>query len=460
MASVDHDAAMRRAAERYAAGDLEEARRLGEGIVLAEPRHFYALHLLGAIAATSGNWEDAVRWTSRALELDPAHAEVRNNRGAALRALGRYAEALADYAHVLAIVPASVAALNGRGVALAALNRHAEAIASYDQALRTEPAFAAARFNRSSSRLMAHDFAGGWADYEARWEGSDRPTPRRAFAAAQLQDWDRGATVALWTEQGIGDQLLFSSLVGEVAALGQPFVLEVDPRLMPAFSRAHPGWRLVAGPAPAAAFAGCDRHLPIGSLPRLLRPTLASFARQPQSFLAADGVRVAAYRSRLAEGDAKVVGISWRTFQPHKRSYYERRKSAALEAFHDLSLVAGVKLVDLQYGNTADERAAFAANGGRLHRLEELDLFNDLDGLLAAIEACDLVVTTSNVTAHLAGALGKRTLLVFLGANPPFHYWATSADDDRTLWHPSVQIVSGPGLDTWQSVLEQVARVV
>ena len=450
---------MRRAAERYAAGDLEQARQLGEGIVRAEPRHFYALHLLGAIAATSGNWEDAVRWTSRALELDPGHAEVRNNRGAALRALGRYAEALADYAHVLAMVPASVVALNGRGVALAALNRHAEAIASYDEALRISPAFAPARFNRSSSRLMAHDFAGGWADYEARWEGADRPTPRRPFASALLQDWDRDATVALWTEQGIGDQLLFSSLVGEVAALGQPFVLEVDPRLMPAFSRAHPGWRLVAGRAPVAAFAGCDHHLPIGSLPRLLRPTLASFPRQPRSFLAADEARVAAYRARLAAGDAKVVGVSWRTFQPHKRSYYERRKSAPLEAFRSLSLIPGVRLVDLQYGDTREERTAFAAHGGLLHRLEELDLFNDLDGLLAAIEACDVVVTTSNVTAHLAGSLGKRTLLLFLAANPPFHYWAPAADG-KSLWHPSVQIVSGVELDTWPALMQHVAGVI
>ena len=40
-------------------------------------------------------------------------------------------------------------------------------------------------------------------------------------------------------------------------------------------------------------------------------------------------------------------------------------------------------------------------------------------------QACDAVVTTSNVTAHLAGAIGKRTLVVFLHGRPPFHYWAS-----------------------------------
>ena len=456
---MDHDAAMRRAAERYAAGDLEEARRLGEGIAQAEPRHFYALHLLGAISAKAGDWEDAIRWTSRALDVDANHVEVLTNRGAALRALGRYDEALACYARALALAPSSIVALNGRGVALAALNRHGEAIAAYDRALSLDPGFPPARFNRSSSRLMTHEFGGAWDDYEARWEGSDRPTPRRQFGVPMLQQLDRSATVALWAEQGIGDQLLFSSLAVELAGLGQPFVLEVDRRLMPAFRRSHPSWRLVAAPAPAAELGACDRHLPIGSLPRLLRPTLDSFTRQPGRFLAADDARATAYRARLKEDGAKVVGISWRTFQPHKRSYYERRKSAPLEAFRDLSLIPGAKLVDLQYGDTREERAAFALAGGRLHRIEELDLFNDLDGLLAAIEACDVIVTTSNVTAHLAGALGKRTLLVFLAGNPPFHYWAPAAGS-KTLWHPSVQIVSGPGLDTWHSVLEQASRSI
>ena len=119
---------------------------------------------------------------------------------------------------------------------------------------------------------------------------------------------------------------------------------------------------------------------------------------------------------------------------------------------HGLSQRA--RLLDLQYGDTAAERAAFIAAGGRLERLDDLDLFNDLDGLLAAIAVCDLVVTTSNVTAHLAGALGKRTLVVFLSARPPFHYW--SSPQPRSLWYPSVEIVTAPGLDTWERAFERV----
>jgi ADP-heptose:LPS heptosyltransferase len=64
------------------------------------------------------------------------------------------------------------------------------------------------------------------------------------------------------------------------------------------------------------------------------------------------------------------------------------------------------------------------------------------------------VVTTSNVTAHLAGALGKRTFVVFLRGRPPFHYW--SSPDGRCLWYPSVELVSGAAIDTWEKALAEV----
>jgi ADP-heptose:LPS heptosyltransferase len=124
-----------------------------------------------------------------------------------------------------------------------------------------------------------------------------------------------------------------------------------------------------------------------------------------------------------------------------------------------LSRRGSLRLLDLQYGDTAAERARFAAAGGRLERLDELDLFNDLEGVLAAVEACDVIVTTSNVTAHFAGALGRPTLLFYLAANPPFHYWVPDRDG-RCLWYPSVRIVTGPAIDTWPRALAHIDELL
>jgi len=70
-----------------------------------------------------------------------------------------------------------------------------------------------------------------------------------------------------------------------------------------------------------------------------------------------------------------------------------------------------------------------------------------------------VVVTTSNVTAHLAGCIGKRTLLVYLAANPPFHYWVPQPEG-HSLWYPSVHIVTATGMDTWARALGRVQELI
>jgi hypothetical protein len=450
---------MARAASLFAAGKVDEARAACDAILRDQPRHFYALHLLGVIAARRGEAEECVDFTTRALEIDPTHVEVLRNRGAALRLLRRYDDALRDYDKALALAPDSAETINNRGVSLAALGRHEEALQSYDRALALNPAYARARYNRALSRLMLHRFADGWDDYESRWAGGEHVNAARPFASPLFgtHEWGQGHRIALWREQGLGDQLLFSTLVPEMEARGERFTLEADARLVAAFRRAHPAWDVVPADSSDAALAQCDRHLPTGSLPRLLRPDIESFSRQPRALLAADAGRRAEYRQRLTEAGRLLVGLSWRSFQPRDRQYFERRKSAPLDAFLPLARAPHVRLVDLQYGDTSVEREAFMRQGGALQRVDELDLFNDIDGLLALIEACDVVITTSNVTAHLAGAVGKHALVLFPEGNPAFHYWAPNREG-RSPWYPSVEIVSAPRWKSWAPVVEAATQ--
>ena len=163
-----------------------------------------------------------------------------------------------------------------------------------------------------------------------------RVTLRRAFPYPVLEARDLGAgrRIAVWKEQGVGDQILYATLLAELAARGERFVAEVDARLVPAFRRAHPDWQVVAPEESAAAFAQCDRHIAIGSLPRLLRQTLESFQNQPPNLLCGGGG--ARHRSAGAQSRPR-IGISWRTFQPKVRGELGQRKSSTLAAFLALS---------------------------------------------------------------------------------------------------------------------------
>jgi tetratricopeptide (TPR) repeat protein len=411
-----------------------------------KPDSAEALTQLANALAGVGRWEEAEAAYRTAIEWQPGYPDAHNNLGMLRSERGDVAGAAASFRAALDLKPDFADATQNLGFLLQQEGRAGEAIELYRRALVSDPRNARAAYNLGIALVSRQEFAEGWELCERRFDTLPPVTIRRAFAVPALEARDLGAgrRIAVWKEQGVGDQILYATLLAELAARGERFVAEIDARLIPAFRRAHPDWQVVTPEESAAAFAQCDRHIAIGSLPRLLRRTLDSFEKQPQALLKPP--------SPLGEGRGEGrprLGISWRTFQPKVRGELGKRKSSSLAAF--LALSRAADLVDLQYGETADERDAFAKAGGRLERIEGLDLFNDLDGLLGAIEGCDAVVTTSNVTAHLAGSIGKRALVMFLHGRPPFHYWASPGA--RSLWYPSVEIVTGPDIDTWDKAV-------
>ena len=91
----------------------------------------------------------------------------------------------------------------------------------------------------------------------------------------------------------------------------------------------------------------------------------------------------------------------------------EGQKRAACTDFEAVLRLPNCRFVDLQYGDTLiDRERAERALGVRVEHLDDIDNTRDIDGLAALISACDLVVTVSNTTAHLAGALGRPTFVM------------------------------------------------
>jgi hypothetical protein len=309
------------------------------------------------------------------------------------------------------------------------------------------------------------EFERAWDGYERRLEVEEyrkrsfRDATRRALYES-LPRWkgpqESGVgEVALWNEQGLGDQVQFSTLLPDLIATGVPFVYEVDRRLLNAYRRAFPAARFVADREPPEdLLQRASRVLTVASLPALFRRSRAAFERQPQRLLGALPERAAHYRRQLEAPELKVA-LSWRS---SRKDAWVFKKSAALAEFEPLLRLPGKRFVDVQYGDTEAERTAVeAAIGVPIARFRDVDHFNDLEEVMAILEACDLLITTSNATAHLAGALGKRTWLLYLADRAPFHYWAHGGAY-RSIWYPSVEIVSAPHLTGWAALARHVAE--
>ena len=147
-------------------GQLEEARAAYERMLVLQPGHADALHMLGAMAMQSGEHALAVERISVSVHNNPRNATAYFNLGLALKALQRYEEAMVSFSQAIAIQPDYAQAWNNRGVVLQDQLRWDEAAQSYAGAIAAQPGFAQAHYNLGNALRALGRFEAALASYD------------------------------------------------------------------------------------------------------------------------------------------------------------------------------------------------------------------------------------------------------------------------------------------------------
>jgi protein O-GlcNAc transferase len=131
---------------RHREGKLGEAEQLYRQILQADPNHFQAWHLLGALAYQVGAHAGAIDCLTRAIAINPASGEVRNSLGVALRAAGRLDEARTCLEEAVRLMPEFSGGLHNLGLVLTEQKRYREAEECFRRAIRIKPDYAEAHY--------------------------------------------------------------------------------------------------------------------------------------------------------------------------------------------------------------------------------------------------------------------------------------------------------------------------
>ena len=287
------------------------------------------------------------------------------------------------------------------------------------------------KWTMSLMNLQQGNFIEGWKTFDDRWESKKFDSPR---LKTKKPRWRKGSgykDVLVWSEQGIGDQILYCSLLREIKSETPVVTAMVDARLIPLFERSMPGIDFI----PQNAFVSdIDAQIPMGSLVSEFIESKDDIARiRSDAFLIADYARASEIRSglNLSEGE-RLVGLSWISGAPRIGNH----KSVALEDMLPILQIPNVRFVSLQYGDHYQDIYELEKKHGiRIEVVPEVDNTTDIDGLAALITACDCVVSVSNVTGHISGAVGTPTFL--LDSNKLW-YW-NNTRGNRNLWYPCVK---------------------
>jgi Tfp pilus assembly protein PilF len=428
----------------------EEALKCFEKALKINPELAQALCNRGIVLYDLNRHTEALESYDRALKIQPDFADALINRGIVLRRLKRHDEALTSYNRASEIQPNNSEALINRGNALLDLRRHSEALKTYDHAIRSRPDSVDAHMNLADCLLRLGDFARGWEEYEWRWQLPKNRDAKIALSTAAWVGQKLHGSLLVWNEQGLGDEIFFAGMLNDLALYADSITVCVDDRLVRLFQRSFGNMHVISRKtlSPDAHF---DAHIPLGGLGRYLRRSYSALSKWAKPYLRACPARALNLRANIAQEKRLLCGLSWLSKNPA----IGMDKTLRLQDLEPLLRLPGIDFVDLQYGDTVQEQVVFYANTTlSLKRVTEIDNFNDIDGLAALIEACDVVLTVSNTTAHLAAALGKQVLLLLPFSQGLLWYWHTEREDSP--WYPTVRLFRQPAIGDWRSVIAMV----
>lgn len=383
----------------------------------------------GAALIDAGRPDEALAAAGRAIALDPDDPAGHHVRGSALIALLRYAEALEPLRRAIALRPSYARTWSNLGLALRKLGNLSEALEAFETGLALEP-LKNIEVNLACTELMLGRFDSGWTRYERRGDfGAYRA--RRAITAPV---WDGaepvdGKTVLVSAELGLGDSIQFCRYLPLLAARGAKVLFSPQPALDPLMKSLGGGVEIVDDRR--LGDRSPDWHIRLLSLPRVFGTRIDSIpAKVP--YLFAEPARVQNWRKRLGPEGFK-VGVCWRGSADGTLGGL----SFSLDDLAETATMPGVRLISLQRGAEADQKAALAARPWVESHIDYDALDNRAFSQTAAlISACDLVISADTAIAHLSGALGKPTFVVM----PVEGDWRWLTGRADTPWYPGMRL--------------------
>ena len=447
-------------------GEIGIAERCYRAAAQLEPNDWTHISNLGGTLRDQGRFDDAVEVLRNAIYVHPEAADLWNTLGTVLHESGRAEEAIVFLQEAVRLKPGFSRAYHNLGASLFDLARYRQAREALDVALRG-PVPASDRVEKTNMRSWALLGDGvleqGWAEYEQRL---DPMVNDATHFLIPLPRWQgealTGKRIILVGEQGVGDEVLFSScardLIDAVGPTGK-VMIACDRRLIAILTRTFPQAEVCsevsikrAGRTERAikdftAWDHFDYWTPMGSLMRHFRKSLADFPSAP-AFLKPDEARVAAFREQFSGAPGLKVGIAWKSLvMTPKRSRY----FAPFAAWAPVLTCPNVTFYHLQPGDIdADLTMAKDKFNADIKTIDGLDVREDLDGIAAASAALDLVIAPMNASSNLAAACGAKTWLWH-------HYggWTMLGTND-TPFYPNSRTFCARRAGDWAEIFEPI----
>jgi Tfp pilus assembly protein PilF len=404
-------------------------------------------------AATGGSQARLATW---AVAARPDAADYWNELGRSTTKDDALVVCVNAYRRALILNPAHPHGWNNLGVAHKRKDELVRGIDCFRRARAIHPGNSQALANLGRNLLLTEQFVEGWECLEAPWRSQGLQPRGGSFS---LPVWDgsnlRGRRLLLWSEEKIGEEIMFSTMLDEIRRRSGPVTLLCNPRIAGLLSRALPqidvkGW---TGGVPTAVVL--DDHAacyPLEFVGRFVRRSFQDFPVAAPLLASDFGDDPIGHTPACRRGRPR-VGLHWRSANPLVGDY----KSIALRDWGPILSVAGIDFVSLQYGPVTDEIAEVQElHGAAPTALVGIDQLVDMESFTNVVSNLDLIISISGTSAHVAGGLGRPTWLLL--PRGPGLSWFWFEKRNASPWYANCLLYRQESVGVWRDVLEKVGK--
>lgn len=351
-------------------------------------------------------WDEAERAYRRSLQLDPHNGDQWTRLGLLYRQLGQYEEAETCLRACLSREGDHDSARFGLALVLLSMGRYEEGFDLYES-----------RFSRPENSAQQLS--------KPRWNGEILPE----------------STLFLHAEQGYGDTIQFIRFARLAAERVKHLVVEVQNALLPLLNGMEGVDRFVTR---NDQFQAYDVHLPLMSLPHVLKLQETDFAMQ-QSYL-----KVPQRRLKTLPKDRPNIALVWAGDPRHNNDH---NRSLSPELFKPLLNNSEMNFFSLQIGKRAWDLGKYNLGG----EIEDFSAhIQDFGDTAVLLKEMDLLISVDTATAHLAGALAIPVWML-LPFSPDWR-WLTKRHNSP--WYPGLRLFRQTSPGDWTGAIDQLRQAL
>ena len=385
---------------------------------------------------------EALEQFKSALRFQPEEPGLHLGMANSYKLLGNLQSAEACLEKELEVCPDSIKAAVNLGWLLEEQNRVPEALVQYRKAMYYNANDANLRWNHGLACLMLGDYSRGWRDYEHRWIARNKQKPEYK-SPAWRGELLNGRRLLLYSEQGLGDTIMFARFALQLGWTNDFISLQCHPQLKRLLNKQGSLKHVVSKKEEAPIH---DVHAPLMSLPHLMQLFRETdYCAKPYLKVSEPGIEPIPWPEIST---AKRVAITWSS-APNSEVY--EKKSIPYNKFRRLFSTPNCQFYSAQVNADA---TAIADINRRSNVTDLRDSIIDFQDTAALLSNMDLVISVDTAVAHLAGALGIPTWTLL----PYAADWRWRMHRTDSPWYPSMRLFRQQRPGNWDQVLEEVGH--